>query len=175
MLNSRKIMKIVSTLYFETPLRPNHDLQSNFFLPHDIFWEKSPTHNIVSPKLFCARTKNRRGEGLLKPPPPGSYRVNGAMHSIYYINRSNSHENRFNLFGQLTNSTQRICLVARSGREPVTFRLLVRHFPSTSHMSTTWIPPPPPPPLCIFRSFLFFSQSLYPCTIISTIILKQLL
>ena len=43
----------------------------------------------------------------------------GAMHFIYYIN---SYESRFNLFGLLTNSTQRICLVASGGREPVTFR-----------------------------------------------------
>ena len=34
------------------------------------------------------------------------------------------HESRFNLFGLLTNSTQRICLVARGGRELVTFRSL---------------------------------------------------
>ena len=33
----------------------------------------------------------------------------------------NSHETRFNLFWLLTNSTQRICLVARGGRELVTF------------------------------------------------------
>ena len=34
----------------------------------------------------------------------------------------NSHESRFNLLGILTNSTQRVCLVARGGREFVTFR-----------------------------------------------------
>ena len=45
----------------------------------------------------------------------------GAMHFIDYIN---SHESRFNLFVLLTNSTQRICLVARVGRELVTFRSL---------------------------------------------------
>ena len=31
-------------------------------------------------------------------------------------------KSRFNLFGLLTNSTQRICLVARGGREPVRLR-----------------------------------------------------
>ena len=41
----------------------------------------------------------------------------GAKHFIYYINRSIA-----NLFGLLTNSTQRICLVARGGREPVRLR-----------------------------------------------------
>ena len=47
------------------------------------------------------------------------------MHFIYYINRSKCHENRFNLFGLLTNSTQRIymsCGVVRGGRDLVTFR-----------------------------------------------------
>ena len=34
----------------------------------------------------------------------------------------NSHESRFNLFGLLTNSTQRICLVASGECEPVTFK-----------------------------------------------------
>ena len=48
----------------------------------------------------------------------------------------NSHESRFNLFGLLTNSTQRIYLVARAGLERVTFRSQSQRFPSTPHMST---------------------------------------
>ena len=43
----------------------------------------------------------------------------GAVHFIYYIH---SHESRFNLFGLLTNNTQRIYLVASGGRELMTFR-----------------------------------------------------
>ena len=37
-----------------------------------------------------------------------------------------SHDSRFNLIGLLTNSTQRICIVATGGREPATLRSLVR-------------------------------------------------
>ena len=48
----------------------------------------------------------------------------------------NGHESRLNLFGLLTNSTQRICLVASGGRKPMIFRSLVRRFPATPHMST---------------------------------------
>ena len=58
------------------------------------------------------------------------------MHFIYYHKKINSDESRFNLFGLLTNSTQRICLVARAGLELVTFRSQSRRFPSTPHMST---------------------------------------
>ena len=57
-----------------------------------------------------------------------------AMHFIYFIN---GHESRFNLFGLLTNNTQRICLVASGGRKhAVTFRSLVRRFAAAPHMST---------------------------------------
>ena len=36
--------------------------------------------------------------------------------AFYLLHKQiNSHESRFNLFGLLTNSTQRICLVARAG------------------------------------------------------------
>ena len=48
----------------------------------------------------------------------------GAMHFNYYINRSINMKEGFNLLGLLTNSTQRICLVASGGCEPVTFRSL---------------------------------------------------
>ena len=57
--------------------------------------------------------------------------------ALYLLHKwINSHESRFNLFGLLTNSTQRICLVARAGLELVTFRSQSRRFPSTPHMST---------------------------------------
>ena len=56
------------------------------------------------------------------------------MHFIYYIKRSIATNSRFNLFGLLTNSTQRICLVARAGLELVTFRSQSRRFPSTPHV-----------------------------------------
>ena len=45
MLNSRKNMKIMSTLYFKTPLRQNLDPQSQKkFSTHDVklFFKKSP-------------------------------------------------------------------------------------------------------------------------------------
>ena len=49
------------------------------------------------------------------------------MHFIYYINRSNATKVDSNLFGLLTNSTQRICLVARAGFDthstPISSRL----------------------------------------------------
>ena len=48
----------------------------------------------------------------------------GAMHFIYYINRSIATKVDSTYLGILTYSTQRICLVARGGRELVTFRLL---------------------------------------------------
>ena len=35
-LNSRKIMKIMSTLYLRPPLRPNHDPQSKNFFHHTV-------------------------------------------------------------------------------------------------------------------------------------------
>ena len=46
------------------------------------------------------------------------------MHFIYYINRSIATKSRFNLFGLLTNSTPRLCLVASGRLEPVTLRSL---------------------------------------------------
>ena len=49
----------------------------------------------------------------------------GAMHFIYYINRS---------IATKVDSTLRICLVARAGLELVTFRSQSRRFPSTPHM-----------------------------------------
>ena len=57
--------------------------------------------------------------------------------ALYLLHKEiNSHESRFNLFGLLTNSTLRICLVARGGLKLVTFRSQSRRFPSTPHMST---------------------------------------
>ena len=61
---------------------------------------------------------------------------NLTLNSIHYMNKNvwcntlyllhkliNGHESRFYLFGLLTNSTQRIYLVAKAhGCEPVTFR-----------------------------------------------------
>ena len=45
--------------------------------------------------------------------------------ALYLLhNYINSHDSRFNLFWLLTNSTQRIRLVASGGREPVSFRSL---------------------------------------------------
>ena len=49
----------------------------------------------------------------------------------------NSHETRLNLFVLLTKNTQRICLAASGGHEPVTFRSLVRHLSATPHMWTS--------------------------------------
>ena len=47
------------------------------------------------------------------------------MHFLYYISRSIATKvDSINLFGLLTNSTHRICLVTSGGREPVTFRSL---------------------------------------------------
>ena len=60
-----KIMKIMSTLYFETPLTAKSTPNPIFFAIRclyeyelfwplairTIFWEKSPTHNNVAPKL----------------------------------------------------------------------------------------------------------------------------
>ena len=47
---------------------------------------------------------------------------------------------KWSLYSLVTNSTQRICLVARARLELVTFRSQSRRFPSTPHMSTTsWI------------------------------------
>ena len=58
--------------------------------------------------------------------------------ALYLLHKYiNSHESRFNLFGLLTNSTQRICLVARAGLELVTFRSQSRRFPATPHLITT--------------------------------------
>ena len=57
--------------------------------------------------------------------------------ALYLLHKYiNSHESRFNLFGLLTNSTQRICLVARAELELVTLRSQSRRLPSTPHMST---------------------------------------
>ena len=43
--------------------------------------------------------------------------------ALYLLHKwINSHKVRLNLFGLLTNSTKRICLVVRGGRELVTFR-----------------------------------------------------
>ena len=54
-MNSHKIIKIMSTIYFETPLTAKSSPpQSIKNLPHAVklfLWEKSPTHNNVAPKL----------------------------------------------------------------------------------------------------------------------------
>ena len=63
----------------------------------------------------------------------------GAMHFIYYIKKINSHESRFNLFGILTISTQRIYPVVIGGREPVTFSSLVGRFPTTPLVDDIWL------------------------------------
>ena len=75
MLNSRKIMKIMLTLNFETPLTQNLDPQSNSFSPHCYtIFGKSPKHNDVTQKL------NVHGGGTFKAlPPPGSYWVNNHL------------------------------------------------------------------------------------------------
>ena len=55
----------------------------------------------------------------------------GAMHFMYYINRSIA--TKVDLL--LTNSTQRICLVVRGGREPVTSRAQSPTlYPYTTHV-----------------------------------------
>ena len=75
MLNSQKIMKITSTVNFETP--------NQIFLPHgvELFLGKIPTHNNVAPELIaCGQKFGGREAGWFKashPPPPfGSYTVN---------------------------------------------------------------------------------------------------
>ena len=51
------------------------------------------------------------------------FTLNIWCNALYLLHKLiNSHESRFNLFGLLTNNTQRICLVAKGGRELVTFR-----------------------------------------------------
>ena len=67
-LNSRKIMKIMSTLYFETPLTAKSwPPIKNFFSPHA---QKSPTHNDVAPKLNLWGQKIGGGAFKAPPPPP---------------------------------------------------------------------------------------------------------
>ena len=69
----------MSTLYFETPLQPNHDPPSKKNFRHTVlnyFLGKVTNAQYYSFKIKCVRAKNRRG-GLLKP-PPGSYRVKGS-------------------------------------------------------------------------------------------------
>ena len=54
MLNSRKIMKIMSTLNFETPLQLNLDPQSKFFFHHIVlnyFLGKVPNAQKCSTKI----------------------------------------------------------------------------------------------------------------------------
>ena len=52
----------------------------------------------------------------------------GAMHFIYYINRS--------IATKVDSTAHSVCLVARAGLEFVTFRSQSGRFPSTPHMST---------------------------------------
>ena len=52
-----------------------------------------------------------------------SFFLNVWCNASYLLHKYiNSHESRLNLFGLLTYSTKRICLVARGGRKLVTFR-----------------------------------------------------
>ena len=67
MLNSGKIMKIMSTLNLKTPPPPlqlNLDIQSKKkFLPHCVklfFGEKPSTHNNVAPKVNACGQKSEQ-------------------------------------------------------------------------------------------------------------------
>ena len=57
----------------------------------------------------------------------------GAMHFIYYINRSIATKVD-SIYLDYRPTPHNICLVASGGREPVTFRSLFCRFAATPHM-----------------------------------------
>ena len=71
MLCSRKLMKITSTLNLVSPLTAKSRPQSKFFSATQcktIFWEKSPMHNNIAPKLN-ARGQKFSGDSQSPPTP----------------------------------------------------------------------------------------------------------
>ena len=82
-------MKIMSTLYFETPLTAKSCPPSKIFFCHTVlnyFLGKVTNAQLGSSKIKCVRAKNRRGGGgVFKAPHPGSYRVNEtSVNHVFY-------------------------------------------------------------------------------------------
>ena len=63
-----------------------------------------------------------------------AFKMFGAMHFIYYTNRSMVTKVYSPYLSYIDQQHMRICLVASDGRKPVTFRSLVRSLAAAPHI-----------------------------------------